>query len=297
MNPRGAGDARPTALQIIKDENLDGSLANKVIVITGTSSGIGIETARALSATGATLFLTARDLSIAQKALAGILEPSRVKLVEMDNTSLDSVRSAATRILREANGRVNILVNNAGVMAVPCRQLTKDGHELQFATNYLAHFLLFQLLMPVLLRSSNPTFQSRVVNVSSSGHRIHGINESDNYNFEKGGYDPWVSYAQSKTANIYMANMIDRRYGDRGLHATSVHPGTIETPLQRYINSEIMMQFKQHPNFMQKLKSPEQGAATTVLAAVGHDGRIKVAGILWTVQKQSGAKMTAMQEV
>lgn len=271
LNRQGPGDARPTALQIIQDEHLVNKLRGKVMVITGTSSGIGIETARALSATGATLFLTARDTNKAQIALGEILEPGRVSLVEMDNTSFDSVRSAAALILTNSSDQVNILINNAGVMAIADRQLTKDGHEMQFGTNHLAHFLLFQLLRPALLASSTPEFHSRVVNVASSGHRLHGINDNDNYNFQKGGYNPWVAYAQSKTANIYMANEIDRRYGDKGLHATSLHPGAIETSLGKHMDSKLVEQFKQNPELLKKLKSPQQGAATTVIAAIGSD--------------------------
>ena len=271
-NPQGAGDARPTALQIVKDENLEGKLAGKVIVITGTSAGIGIETARALSTTGATLLLTGRDKSKADQALTGILDPPRVTFVEMDNASLDSVRTAAATILDKTGGQVNILINNAGIMAVPNLQLTKDGHELQFGTNHLAHFLLFQLLKQALIESSTPEFHSRVVNVSSSGHRIHRINESDNYNFEKGEYNPWVAYAQSKVANIYMANEIDRRYGSNGLHATSVHPGGIATTgLGKHMNPAIVEEFFSDPVKVKGLKSAEQGAATTVIAAIGKE--------------------------
>ena len=270
-NPQGPGDARPTALQIVEDENVLGKLLGKVIVITGTSSGIGIETARALSTTGATLFLTARDKSKAHDALSGILDPPRVTFVEMDNASLDSVRAAAMTILNKSSGQVNILINNAGIMAVPDLQLTKDGHELQFATNHLAHFLLFQLLKPALINGGSPEFHSRVVNVTSAGHRLHSINESDNYNFEKGGYDGWLSYAQSKTANIYMANEIDRRYSNKGLHATSVHPGIIGTGLGKYMDPVMIETFFTDPVKRRKVKSIEQGAATTVLAAIGKE--------------------------
>ena len=102
VQPQGPGDARPTALQIIRDESLEGKLGGKVIVITGTTSGIGLETARALSATGATLILTARDMGAAETSLAGILEAGRVSLVEMDNSSFASIRSAAKAILTQA---------------------------------------------------------------------------------------------------------------------------------------------------------------------------------------------------
>lgn len=151
--PSGPGDARPTALQIIRDEGAEGKLAGKVIVITGTSSGIGIETARALKLTGAKLFLTARNLAKAKIALGNIIEPGRVELVEMDNTSLDSVRSAAKTIIEKSINQVNILVNNAGIMALQKLEYTKDGFEMQFGVNHLAHFLFFELLKPALLES------------------------------------------------------------------------------------------------------------------------------------------------
>lgn len=270
-NVAGPGDARPTALQIIRDEGAEGKLAGKVIVITGTSSGIGVETARALSLTGAQLFLTARNLEKAKTALGPVLGSGRAELIEMDNTSLSSVRGAAGTILQKSNGQVNILVNNAGIMAIPKLEYTKDGFELQFGVNHLSHFLLFELLKPALLASASPELRSRVVNLSSSAHNVAPINESDNYNFEKGAYDAWVSYGQSKTANIYMANEIERRYGSQGLHATSVHPGLILTGLMQHVDPAVAEQQQKNEEAMRSLKSPVQGAATTVWAAIGHE--------------------------
>jgi NAD(P)-dependent dehydrogenase (short-subunit alcohol dehydrogenase family) len=268
--PQGPGDARPTALQVVGDEAMEAKLKGKVIVITGVSSGIGIETVRALSVTGATLYLTARNLVKAKDALAGFFEPDRMELVEMDQGSLHSVRSAAQAILSKTQ-KVNILINNAGIMAVPELQYTKDGFELQFGTNYLSHFLFFQLLKPALLAASTPDFQSRVVVVSSTAHRVHGINDSDNYNFEKGGYSPWVAYGQSKTATIYMANEIERRYGSRGLHAMSLHPGGINTGISRHMSRDELEGYSKDENLWKTMKSPEQGAATTVWAAIGRE--------------------------
>jgi NAD(P)-dependent dehydrogenase (short-subunit alcohol dehydrogenase family) len=268
LNPAGPGDARPTALQIVKDEAAEGKLVGKVIVITGTSSGLGVETARALSLTGAKLLLTARDLNKAKTALKGILKPGRVEVVEMDNSSLSSVRAAAEVILQKSNGQVNILVNNAGIMALPKLAYTIDGFEMQFGVNHLSHFLLFELLKPALLASASPAFSSRVVNVSSSAHHVASINGSGNYNFEKGEYNEWVSYGQSKTANIYMANEIERRYGSRGLHATSVHPGGIATGLTQHVDPAMLEEFQRDEKISKVMKSPEQGAATTVWAAI-----------------------------
>lgn len=270
-NLAGPGDARPTALQIIKDEGAEGKLAGKVIVITGTSSGIGIETARALSLTGAQLFLTARNLEKAKTALGTILGSGRAELIEMDNTSLSSVRGAAEAIVQKSNGQVNILINNAGIMAIPKLEYTKDSFEMQFGVNHLSHFLLFQLLKPALLASASPELRSRVVNLSSSAHNVAPINESGNYNFEKGGYNDWVSYGQSKTANIYMANEIERRYGSQGLHATSVHPGVIFTGLMQHLDPAMTGEMQKNDALTKSMKSPEQGAATTVWAAVGQE--------------------------
>ncbi|KAJ4176385.1 hypothetical protein NW767_015472 [Fusarium falciforme] len=269
-NPQGPGDARPTALQIVNDEGMEGKLSGKIIVITGTSSGIGIETVRALALTGAKLFLTARNLTKAKEALSDIFDPSRMELVEMDQTSLQSVRAAAKSIMAKTD-KINILVNNAGIMAVQNLEFTKDGHELQLGTNHLSHFLFFELLKPALLAGVTPKFHSRVVVVSSTAHLMSGINASDNYNFQKGGYTPWSAYGQSKTANIYMANEIERRYGSQGLHALSLHPGTIETNLMRHIPDVELEGYAGNQDVKKLSKSPSQGAATTVWAAIGKE--------------------------
>jgi len=270
-HPQGAGDARPTALQIIHDENLEGKLVGRVIVITGATSGIGLETAKALSATGATLLLAARDLKKAETSLSAILDPGRIDLVEMENTSFTSIRTAAATILARSNHQVNILINNAGVMGIQSLKLTEDGHESHFAINHLAHFLLFQLLKPALLASSTSDFHSRVVNVASSAHRSTTLSESGNYNFEKGGYNHESAYANSKLANVYMANEIDRRYSAQGLHATSLHPGGINTNISRNIGSEFVKFIMSNEDILRVLKSAEQGAATTVVAAIGNE--------------------------
>lgn len=269
-DPQGPGDARPTALQIIHDEAAENTLQGKVIVITGTSSGIGIETVRALSATGAKLLLTARDLAKAKAALVDIFEPRRMELVEMDQNSLESVRAAASQILSKTD-KINILVNNAGIMAIQTLEFTKDGHELQFGTNHLSHFLFFELLKPALLAGVTPEFHSRVVVLSSTAHSLSGINASDNYNFQNGEYHPWTAYGQSKTANIYMANEIERRYGSQGLHATSVHPGGIVTGLTKHVPEAEVAAVSKIDGLQNLMKSPEQGAATTVWAAIGKE--------------------------
>jgi NAD(P)-dependent dehydrogenase (short-subunit alcohol dehydrogenase family) len=263
-DPQGPGDARPTALQIIKDNNMIDGLKGKTILITGTSSGIGITTAQSLYSTGATLFLTARNLPKAREALGEeLLASERVHLLEMDQTSLASVRKAAEEFKSKSDG-LNILICNAGIMAVPSVVKTVDGFESQFGVNHLSHFLLFELLKPLLLASSTPEFNSRVVMVSSMGHRGSGIFVGD-YGFEKEEYNDWKGYGQSKTANIYMANEIEKRYGAKGLHANSLMPGGIMTGLQQHVPEDVKAGWRQFVG----MKSAEQGAATTVLAAVG----------------------------
>lgn len=261
--PKGAGDDRPTALQIIKDNDLEGKLAGKVVLITGCSSGIGIETARAMKATGAHVFATARDLNKGKEALADDLEPGKLDLQLLDLNSLASVRSFASSFLAKTNNQLNILINNAGIMAIP-EEKTEDGFEKQFGTNHLAHFLLFQLLKPTLLASSTPEFHSRVVSVSSLGHRYNNI-DLDNLMLDNGAYEPNRAYAHSKIGNIYLANEIERRYGSNGLHANSLHPGGIWTGLQAHLDVSA---WKENPEVNDYMKNEAQGAATSVWSAV-----------------------------
>lgn len=256
----------PGSSQYLSDICVIGNLADKTILITGCSSGIGIETARALKATGARLFLTARDLAKGLKALGDILEPGKVDLLLLDLNSLASVRICAAEFLEASGNKLNILINNAGIMATP-ESTTADGFESQFGTNHLAHFLLFQLVKPALLSSSTPDFQSRVVSVSSTGHR-HFPPKMDNLML-KGEYEPNHAYAHSKTANIWFANGIERHYGDKGLHALSLHPGGMWTGLLVHTPPEVLDAWKENDVVNRYMKSGEQGAATTVWAAVG----------------------------
>lgn len=155
-------------------------------------------------------------------------------------------------------------------MALKTRETTADGFEAQFGTNHLAHFLLFQELKPLLLASTTPAFSSRVICLSSSGHRTHGI-YFDDYKLEKeGNYSPWGSYGQSKTANIYMANEIERRYGTKGLHGISLHPGGIATGLQEHVSDDMKAMWSR-PDVQKQFKSVEQGSATTVYAALSKE--------------------------
>ncbi|KAH2199721.1 hypothetical protein KXW59_003738 [Aspergillus fumigatus] len=263
-NPQGPGDARPTAMQIIHDEGLEGKLADSSILITGASSGIGVETAKALFTTGATLYLTARNLPKAKHALGDMASSPRVHLLELDLESLASVRACAAQ-LHSKTKTLNIFIANAGVMATP-EGRTKDGFETQLGTNYLSHFLLFLLLRPALLAAATPQANSRVVLLSSIAHRYSEV-EFDNLNLD-GQYDRWKAYGQSKCALVWAANEIDRRYASHGLRAFSVQPGGIMTGLVQHLSEEEQSGFTEDPTLGLQFKSPQQGAATSVWAAV-----------------------------
>ncbi|OJJ49117.1 hypothetical protein ASPZODRAFT_60314 [Penicilliopsis zonata CBS 506.65] len=295
-SPAGPGDTRPTALQIIHDQDLAHRLADKVILITGCSSGLGAETARALAVTDATLFLAVRNMQKARAELADLLLPSpdvdsddnqhskrsRVRLLKLDLSSFASIRAGASNFLAQSK-KLHILICNGGVMGTdPITDRTADGFEKQFGTNHLGHFLLFVLLKDMMLSSVSEGFQCRVVSVTSSAHRMSGIRWED-INFTNTKPDSTegerkdssgdgklaaLAYAQSKTANIYMMNEIERRYGPRGLHGLSVHPGEIFTGLQKFVSQELLDEWHK-PEMIRFVKSVEQGAATTVLAAVG----------------------------
>ncbi|KAM0425341.1 hypothetical protein ACHAPT_009397 [Fusarium lateritium] len=250
--PSGPGDARPTALQVVDDEGRRGNMNGKVFLITGCSSGIGVETARAAAATGAKVFLAVRSLERGQAACGSILEPGRVELLQLDTSSAASVRAAAAEFLRRSP-ILNILICNAGVMAIPEREESVDGFEKQLATNYLGHFLLFWLLKDAMLKASAPEFNSRLINVSSAGHHASEIQFDDLNLVQDGAYEAWGAYGQSKLAQIYMANLVERKYAAQGLHALSLMPGGIITNLQQYVPDEVKQAIKKHRNMAEPI--------------------------------------------
>lgn len=151
----------------------------------------------------------------------------------------------------------------------PPESRTKDGFERQLGVNHLAHFVLSSLLLPALVKSASSDFNSRVVFLTSSAHRYSSL-LWDNLNFETPGtYDPFIAYAQSKTANIWTSNYIDRVYGSRGVHALSVHPGAVFSALFSYTDPAMLEEWSKDPNIALQAQTPEQGAATSVWAAAG----------------------------
>ncbi len=245
------------------EEVLEGiDLRGRVALVTGGSSGLGQETARALAAHGAEVILTARDVPKGEAVAAAIRAATgneRVGVEALELGSLASVRAFAERVLAR-HPRIDILVNNAGVMACPAAK-TSDGFELQFGSNHLGHFLATCLLVPVLRRSA----ACRVVCLSSRGHHISPV-VFDDVHFEHRPYDKWLSYGQAKTANVLFAVGLERRLGARGVHALAVHPGAIVTELGRHLQAEDIQYLQTRSRGMQ-FKSVEQGAATSCFAA------------------------------
>ena len=294
-----------SAQQVIEREGLVGRLTDKVILITGASSGIGVETARSLYTTGAHLFLPVRDQAKGEKVKRDIEASSssaagsggRITLLSLDLQSLDSVRQCAADFLSRSS-QLNVLICNAAVLTV-ARTTTKDGLEAQFGVGHIAHFLLFQLLKPALLASATASFHSRVVCLSSRSHLRSPI-LFDDLHLTKQPWSMWTAYAMTKTANVHMASEIERRYrgyGDRRLHAASVQPGgSFESGLLREMGEEERQQLKSA--LAGKWKTPQQCAATTVWAAVsreweeqgGHGKYCEALQVAVPTEEESGAE-------
>lgn len=202
----------------------------RVAVVTGGNGGLGLAVARALARRGATVVVAARDREKAARARATIIDESPdavVELVALDLASLASVRACADEIAT-SHGRIDLLVNNAGVLAVPQRA-TEDGFEFQLAVNHLGHFVLTRHLLPALLAAP----AARVVSVTSFARFVgRPPNPADPH--LRGRYDPWAAYAQSKLANLLFAVELDRRLRGAGVPAASLaaHPGLTYSDMQ-----------------------------------------------------------------
>jgi NAD(P)-dependent dehydrogenase (short-subunit alcohol dehydrogenase family) len=249
------------------DDVLTGiDLTGRRFLVTGVSSGIGVETARSLAAHGATVVGTVRDLAKGQLAIKGVAD---IELVVLDLADLASVRAAADKLVAIGLSFDGIIAN-AGVMATPLGQ-TKDGFETQFGTNYLGHFVLINRVASLLREGG------RVVTVSSNGHRWADVNIEDP-NFENRPYDPWISYGGSKTAVSLLAVEFDRRHRRRGVRACSLMPGVSQTGLAEHLSPDDLAALGKRiaselgtagQGFT--FKTIQQVAATSVWAAVVAD--------------------------
>jgi NAD(P)-dependent dehydrogenase (short-subunit alcohol dehydrogenase family) len=258
------------------DEVLTGiDLRKKRILITGVSSGIGFETARALICHGASVVGAVRDLAKAELVTASIRDAASqgggtLELIELNLASLQSIRACADKLLADGQPFDSIIAN-AGIMATPFGR-TVDGFELQFVTNYLGHFALINRIEPLLANNG------RLVVLSSQAHRVADV-DLDDPNFEQQAYDPFVAYGRSKTATSLFAAEFDRRHRGRGIRAASVMPGNSLTDLARHFSQEDLQGLFENVGKARAeaglappaLKEISQAAATSVWAAVVAD--------------------------
>ena len=253
-----------TAEEVVSGLDLSG----QVIMITGTTSGLGEESARVLAARGAQVAMLARDPQMNLEAADRIrssVPNAELSIHQVDLANLASV-ARFTAEAADKFDRIDVLMNNAGVMCCPFAR-TADGFEMQFGTNHLGHFALTARLLPLQRQAEKP----RVVTLSSGGHRISDVDLEDP-NFENTPYDPWLSYGRSKSANVHFAAELARRFGDQIL-SVSVHPGAIPTNLGRHMTKEMLEGMRARAKASSpsgqglQMKSLESGAATQVWAA------------------------------
>ncbi|MFE1646183.1 SDR family NAD(P)-dependent oxidoreductase [Microbacterium sp. P01] len=244
--------ADSTAMEVV--DGLD--LRDRTAIVTGASSGIGVETARALASAGATVTLAVRDISAGERTAESIRASTGnrdVRVAELDLADLVSVRDFAAGW----SGPLGLLVNNAGIMHVP-ELRTERGWEMHMAVNHLGHFALATALLPALIEAGD----ARIVSVSSSGHASSGIRFDDMF-FDRDPYDAGLAYGQSKTANVLFALEVTKRWALHGITAAAVMPGGIWTNLQRHWDPAVLADMKRrYPT-----KSAAQGAATSVFVA------------------------------
>ncbi|QJR37677.1 SDR family NAD(P)-dependent oxidoreductase [Gemmatimonas groenlandica] len=228
-------------------------LTGKRALVTGGASGIGIETVRVLARAGAEVVVAVRRVEVGEAVASEIRSSTgnpRVHVAPLDLSDLRSVHAFAAGW----SGPLHILVNNAGVMAIPTLERTSQGWEMQFATNFLGHFALTQGLFPAMASAGG----ARIVSVSSSGNLIAPV-LFDDLHFDFMPYDPFVAYGQSKSACALLAVEATRRWSDHGIFANALNPGAIATNLQKHTGG------LRTP--IERQKSVAQGAATSILLA------------------------------
>jgi len=263
---KSAFDETSSASDVVRDIDLGG----KVALVTGGASGIGLEIARALAHAGAELIIGDIDTAAAEAAVAGICADNanvRVSAGRLDLGDFASIREFANSAL-EARPKLDILINNAGIMAPPLGY-TRSGHELQFGINYLGHYLLATLLLPALAKAA----AARVVSISSIGHRRSDVN-FDDIDYRERSYDRWEAYGQSKTSCALLAVALTETQRERGITANAVNPGGSMTGLQRYLSKEELRAqgwLDEGGNVPSRWRSPAQCAATSVWAATAKE--------------------------
>jgi len=234
-----------------KKERLEGQTA----IVTGGNTGIGFETVQKLAQLGAKVILATRDEKKAKEAIAKMKRNENIEFIRLDLADLKTIKEFTNEI-EKRKYQINILINNAAVMMCP-NAITKDGFEIQFQTNHLAHFLLVQLLFPNLKRN-----KARIVNVSSLASE-RGQLRTESLKTDGSPRTPQALYSQSKLCNVLFTNELARRYG-YDITTYSLHPGVINTELARHVGPMAIV--KSIGFFL--FKTPFQGAQTSLFAAL-----------------------------
>jgi NAD(P)-dependent dehydrogenase (short-subunit alcohol dehydrogenase family) len=251
----------PFSASSTADEVLDGiDLSGVRAIVTGASSGIGAESARALALAGAEVTLAVRNTTAGRAVADAIAGTSRVSALDLAD------QAAVRRFVDDWDGPLHLLVANAGVVTAGLER-TPEGWELQFATNHLGHFALAAGLHDALARGAADRGEARIVSVSSTAHMRSGVN-FDDLHFVRRVYDPQLAYAQSKSANSLFAVEASRRWAADGIFANAVNPGGIATGLQRnFTPAQKESLDAAEAAGMFTYKTLGQGAATTIAAA------------------------------
>jgi len=294
-------------------EPVVGSMNDDVVVITGGTSGLGLETAKRLSAAGASVVLTSRDSEKGKIAVEAVEEYLRSKRIDggsvyslvLDLDDLDNVKQFPEQFKALGLGDISVLINNAGVMAIPERELTKDGIERTFQSNHLGHFVLTAGLFPLLSRAG-----SKVINVSSSAINMAPLGlDVDNLNGEK-FYSAWPAYGQSKLANVLFTKELQRRAdaaGETWLTTVTLHPGVVNTDLWRYIvGEEKLTEMKSNgSNSIESIamnvaslftKTSAEGASTQVFLASENDSNLSRGAFYEEMKENRNIPMYANDE-
>ncbi|MBT4493307.1 MAG: SDR family NAD(P)-dependent oxidoreductase [Gammaproteobacteria bacterium] len=246
-----------------EEASADIDMTGKTAIVTGGSAGLGIETIRVLAKQGAKAVSVVRNLEKGQNAINSILESvpgADIDLVQLDLFDLESVKKGAD-VIAAKYPKIDLLINNAGIMAAPLSR-TREGLDAHLGTNFLGHFVLTARLIDNVIAAA----PARIINLTSSAHRLSPLRFDDPF-FEKEEYNKLAAYGQSKTAAVLFTIALDKRFRDRNVRATSVHPGLINTELGRYFSEEEMEFLQDGIPEGVEMKDVSQGAATTVWAA------------------------------